>query len=98
MRLMPKANNPRRSTLNDILIEDGTLGEINEIVTKERLAWQIAQLMKKKKLTKIKMAAAMKASLAQLDRVLDPKSRNVTLTALQKAANAVGKTLMVSLM
>ena len=60
MRLMPKTNNPKRSTLNDMLVKDGTLSEINDIVTKERLAWQIAQLMKKKKLTKIKMAAKWK--------------------------------------
>jgi antitoxin HicB len=32
-----------------------------------------------------------------LDRVLDPKSGNVTLSTLQRAANAVGKTLRVEL-
>ena len=92
-----KANNPKRTTLNELLIEDGIYEELHAIVTKERLAWQIAQQMKKKKMTKLKMAAAMKTSRAQLDRVLDPKSGNVTLATLQKAANAVGMTLMVRL-
>ena len=92
-----KANNPKLTTLNELLIEDGIFEELNEIVTKERLAWQIAQQMKKKRLTKVKMAAAMKTSRAQLDRVLDPKSGNVTLATLQKAANAVGMSLRVEL-
>ena len=92
-----KANNPKLTTLNELLIEDGVFEELNEIVTKERLAWQIAQQMKKKRLTKVKMAAAMKTSRAQLDRVLDPKSGNVTLATLQKAANAVGMSLKVEL-
>ena len=92
-----KANNPKLTTLNELLIEDGVFEELNEIVTKERLAWQIAQQMKKKRLTKVKMAAAMKTSRAQLDRVLDPKSGNVTLSTLQKAANAVGMSLRVEL-
>ena len=92
-----KANNPKRTTLNELLIEDGIYEELHAIVTKERLSWQIAQQMKKKKMTKLKMAAVMKTSRAQLDRVLDPKSGNVTLATLQKAANAVGMTLMVRL-
>ena len=92
-----KANPYRGSTLESLLREDGIYEELHAIVTKERLAWQIAQQMKKKKMTKLKMAAAMKTSRAQLDRVLDPKSGNVTLATLQKAANAVGMTLRVEL-
>ena len=87
----------KRTTLNSLLIEDGIFEELNEIVTKERLAWQLAQQMKKKKLSKVKMAEAMNTSRAQLDRVLDPKSGNVTLSTLQKAANAVGMSLKVEL-
>ncbi len=87
----------KRTTLNELLVEDGIFEELNEIVTKERLAWQLAQQMKKKRLTKMKMAETMKTSRAQLDRVLDPKSGNVTLSTLQKAANAVGMSLKVEL-
>ena len=92
-----KANSQKRTTLNELLHEDGIFDELNEIVTKERLAWQLAQQMKKKKLSKVKMAEAMNTSRAQLDRVLDPKSGNVTLSTLQKAANAVGMSLKVEL-
>ena len=85
------------SSIESWLEEEGILEETTNAAIKSVLAWELAQQMKKKKLTKVKMAAAMKTSRAQLDRVLDPKSGNVTLTTLQKAANAVGKTLMVSL-
>ena len=92
-----KANTHRGPTLESFLREEGIFEELHAIVTKERLAWQIAQQMKKKKISKLKMAATMKTSRAQLDRVLDPKSGNVTLATLQKAANAVGMTLRVEL-
>ena len=92
-----KVNTSKRTTLNDLLSEDGTLEELNAIVTKERLVWLLEKEMKKKRMTKLNMAAAMKTSRAQLDRVLDPKSGNVTLSTLQGAANAVGKTLKVEL-
>ena len=92
-----KANATRRTTLNELLAEDGTLEELNAIVTKERLVWLLEREMKRKRMTKLNMAAAMKTSRAQLDRVLDPKSGNVTLSTLQRAANAVGKTLKVEL-
>ena len=93
-----KINPARRGTsLEELLDEFGILEETTNKAVKSVLAWKIAEQMKKKRLTKIKMAAAMKTSRAQLDRVLDPKSGNVTLATLQKAANAVGKTLRVDL-
>ena len=90
-------NKHRGSTLESWLEEEGILEEVTNAAVKSVLAWQISQQMKKKRMTKLKMAAAMKTSRAQLDRVLDPKSGNVTLATLQKAANAVGMTLRVEL-
>jgi antitoxin HicB len=85
------------TSLEQLLEEDGILEDATSAAVKAVLAWQYGEAMKKKKLTKVKMAAAMKTSRAQLDRVLDPKSGNVTLSTLQRAANAVGKTLKVEL-
>ena len=85
------------SSLEDWLEEEGILEEATTAATKSVLAWQLAQEMKKKKITKLKMAAAMKTSRAQLDRVLDPKSGNVTIETLQRAAKAVGRKLRVEL-
>jgi antitoxin HicB len=92
-----KANSSKLTTLNELLDEDGIHDELHGIVMKERLVWLLEKEMKKKRLNKVKMAEAMKTSRAQLDRVLDPKSGNVTLTTLRKAAAAVGKTLRVEL-
>lgn len=91
--------NPKRlgTHLEDLLEEDGILEESTNFAVKSVLAWQLAQEMKKKKLTKQQMAASMKTSRAQLDRVLDPKSGNATLETLQRAAQAVGRKLKVEL-
>jgi antitoxin HicB len=83
--------------LEDLLEEDGILEESTNFAVKSVLAWQLVQEMKKKKLTKQQMAASMKTSRAQLDRVLDPKSGNATLETLQRAAQAVGRKLKVEL-
>jgi antitoxin HicB len=85
------------SSLEEVLDELGILEEATDAAIKSVLAWQITQEMKKKKLSKMKMAEAMKTSRAQLDRLLDPTSGNVTLATMQKAANAVGKSLRVEL-
>jgi antitoxin HicB len=85
------------TSLEEMLDEDGILGEATNEALKSVLAFQFAKAMKKKKMTKMQMATVMKTSRAQLDRVLDPKSGNVTLTTLRKAAAAVGKTLKVEL-
>src|SRR3990172_9276170 len=50
-------------------------------VAKEMIAWQIQQAMKKKGLTKKRMAELMETSRTQIDRLLSPKDHkdhNVT--------------------
>jgi antitoxin HicB len=91
--------NPKHlgSSIEEVLEEDGNLESATDYAVKSVLAWQLAQEMKRKKLSKKKMAKAMNTSRAQLDRILDPKSGNVTLSTLQKAANVVGKSLRVEL-
>ena len=61
------------------------------------IAYQIAQEMKRRKLTKSKMASMMKTSRAALERLLDPKNPSVTLFTLERAATALGKRLKVEL-
>jgi hypothetical protein len=48
-------------------------------------------------LTKTAMAARMKTSRKQLDRLLDPDNDSVTLSTLRRAASAVGRNLRVEL-
>jgi DNA-binding Xre family transcriptional regulator len=93
-----RKKNPRwGSTVDDFLAEEGVLEEFRAIAIKEVIAWQIQQAMKKKKLSKNKMAELMETSRAQLDRLLDPKGGNVTLETLHRAAHVLGRELRIEL-
>jgi antitoxin HicB len=85
------------SSLEEFLHEDGNLDSATAIAAKRVLAWQLQQAMTKNKLTKTTMAARMKTTRAQLDRVLNPNDGNVTLETLQRAATAVGRKLRLEL-
>jgi transcriptional regulator with XRE-family HTH domain len=61
------------------------------------IAFQIAQEMKRLKLTKSEMASRMKTSRAALERLLDPANPSVTISTLERAAMALGKKLKVEL-
>jgi antitoxin HicB len=63
---------------------------------KEVVAWQLAQAMKKKKISQVQMATLLKASRTQVDRLLDPKN-DITLSSLQRAAAIVGRRVMIEL-
>jgi antitoxin HicB len=93
-----KKKNPRHgSTLDSFLKGEGVLEEFRAAAVKEVIAWQIQEAMKKKKLSKNKMAALMDTSRAQLDRLLDPKQGNVTLETLHRAAQVLGRELRIEL-
>jgi predicted XRE-type DNA-binding protein len=85
------------STLNDFLKEEGIYEEAKTQVAKEMIAWQIQQAMKKKGLTKKRMAELMETSRTQIDRLLNPRDHNVTLATLEKAAAIVGRQLRLEL-
>lgn len=84
-------------SLDEFLVEEGISEEVKVKVAKEMIAWQIAAAMKKKKLTKKRMAELMETSRTQIDRLLNPKDHNVTLATLEKAATVVGKHLRLEL-
>lgn len=85
------------SSLDDFLREEGRLEEADRIAVKRVLAWQLEQLMKEKKLTKVEMARRMETSRSQLDRLLDPNNNKVQLDTLAHAASVVGKKLKLEL-
>lgn len=85
------------STLDELLKEEGIYEEAKTQVAKEMIAWQIEQAMKKKGLTKKRMAELMETSRTQIDRLLNPKDHNVTLATLEKAAAIVGRQLRLEL-
>jgi antitoxin HicB len=52
--------------------------------------------MRKKKISKNRMARLLKTSRTQVDRLLNPKS-DITLSSLQRAAAMVGRRVMIEL-
>ena len=93
-----KKRNPHRgSSLDEFLGEEGILEEATAKAAKRALAWQFAQAMKQKKVTKAMLAREMKTSRAQLDRLLDPENQSVTLKTLARAAEILGMRVQIEL-
>ena len=95
---MVKAKNPHvGSTFESWLDEEGVREEVTAAAIKEVIAEQVAAEMKRKGITKTRMAEIMRTSRAQVDRVLDPKNGGATLETLMRAAKAVGRELRLEL-
>ena len=84
-------------TFDEFLGSQGMLEVCEDNAIKEIIAEQLTEAMQQQGITKVAMAAKMKTSRRQLDRLLDPTSSAVTLDTLRKAAAAVGRTLKIEL-
>jgi antitoxin HicB len=84
------------SSVDDFLKEEGIFEEAQAQAIKEVVAWQLAEAMKERKISKSKMAALLKTSRTQIDRLLDPKN-DITLLSLQRAAAIVGRRVSIEL-
>ncbi len=84
------------SSIEDFLKEEGIFEEAQAEAVKEVIAWQLAEAMKEKKISKARLARLLKTSRTQVDRLLDPKN-DVTLSSLQRAAAMVGRRVRVEL-
>jgi antitoxin HicB len=84
------------SSIDNFLKKENIFEEAQAQAVKEVVAWQLAKAMKKKKLSKARMAVLLKTSRAQVDRILDPK-RDITLSSLQRAAALVGQRVLIEL-
>ena len=79
-------------------VGDAGLGEeVAVAAIKAVIARQLAEEMKKKKLSKTRMAELMKTSRTQVTRLLDPENGNATIASLQRAARIVGRGLRMEL-
>jgi transcriptional regulator GlxA family with amidase domain len=87
----------RSGTFDDFLAKEGLLAETEDAAIKEIIADRIKAAMDEQHLSKSAMAARMKTSRRQLDRLLDPNNPSVTLATLRRAASAVGRNLRVEL-
>ena len=84
------------SSIDDFLKEEGIFEEAQAQAVKELVAWQLGEAMKRKKISKARMAALLKTSRSQVDRLLDPKN-DITLSSLQRAAAMVGRRVLIEL-
>jgi antitoxin HicB len=73
------------------------LAGVDEAAVKEVIAWQVAQAMRERGISKTEMAGAMQTSRTQLDRLLDPSNTGVALHTLYRAAAVLGKRLRVEM-
>ena len=90
-----KKNRHMGSNFDDFLNSEGLLADAEAVAIKRVVAFQVAQMMKKQRLSKTDMARRMKTSRSALDRLLDPENGSVTLQTLERAAQALGKRLRV---
>ncbi len=92
-----KGSIDRSETFDDFLAREGLLAETEDAAIKDIIADQIKVAMQRQHLSKTAMAARMRTSRRQLDRLLDSKNSSVTLATLRRAASAVGRNLRVEL-
>jgi antitoxin HicB len=94
---MAKKNPHIGSSFDSWLEQAGIREEVTAAAIKAVIARQLANEMKKKKITKQRMALLMKTSRAQIDRLLDPDNGSATIESLQRAARIVGRELRLAL-
>ena len=96
-RLMSKKRNPHiGGTLDEFLKDEGILEELQTQAITEVVAWQLAEAMKARGVSKADMAKLLHTSCTQVDRLLDPESYE-TLSSLQRAAALVGRQVRLEL-
>jgi DNA-binding phage protein len=93
---MSRKNPHWGSTLDAFLNEEGIREAAHFEAITRVVAWQLAQEMKKKGMSKTRMAELMNTSRAQVDRILAARG-NVTIESLQRAASLVGRELRLEL-
>jgi plasmid maintenance system antidote protein VapI len=84
------------SSLDDFLKAEGTFEEAQSQAVKEVVAWQLAEAMKKRKISKARMAVMLKTSRTQVNRLLNSET-DITLSSLERAAALVGRKLRIEL-
>lgn len=92
-----KKNKYTGSNFHDFLKEEGILEEVQAMATKKILIMEFLEAMEEQQINKSQMARAMRTSRSVVDNLLDDKSATLKLTTLLKAANVLGKKLVIKL-
>jgi DNA-binding Xre family transcriptional regulator len=84
------------SSVDEFLKQEGIFEDAQALAIKEVVAWQLAVAMKSKKISKNKLAEILHTSRSQVDRLLDADD-DITLSSLQRAAEALGRKLVIEI-
>ena len=84
------------SSVDDFLKDEGIFEEAQAQAVKEVIAWQLAEAMKERKISKNRMAVLLKTSRTQVDRLLSARD-DITLSSLARAAAVVGRRVTIEL-
>jgi antitoxin HicB len=85
------------SSFESFLKEHDLYEEVTAEAVKVVIAWQIRSAMKAQGISKTRMAARIRTSRAQLERLLDPTNDKVQLDTLKRAAAALGRKIRLEL-
>jgi DNA-binding Xre family transcriptional regulator len=85
------------SDFDDFLAKDGLLAACEAGALKRVVAWQLEQEMKRRRISRAKLASRMKTDRATLDRLFAQNESSVTLQLLEQAALALGRKLQIEL-
>lgn len=85
------------SDFDDFLAEQGLLEEVSATALKRVITWQLAEAMKRQKVSKKALAERMKTSRTLVARVLDQDDAGMTIATLANAARALGQRVEVRL-
>lgn len=78
-------------SFDDYLAARGILDEVQAATEKRVVALQLDRFRKESNISKAELARMIGTSRTQIDRILDPKSKNLSLGTLNRAARALGK-------
>lgn len=85
------------SSFDDFIKNENISVEVENEAVKRLIAYGLMEAMKEQKMNKSEMAKKMNTSRSSLDRLLNPSNDSVTLSTLTKAANVLGKKLVLQL-
>jgi hypothetical protein len=83
------------SSFDSFLEEEGIREEVEAVAIKRVLAWELSREMERQQKTKQTMARELPTSRSQLDRLLDPHNVSVSLDTMTRAAQVLGKSLVI---
>src|SRR6266576_2621497 len=85
------------SDFDEFLKQEGLLAECEAGALKRVVTWQIEQEMKRRKISRAKLASRMKTNRATLDRLFAQNESSATLQLLEQAALALARKLKIEL-